>query len=164
MTPVRERMANRTGTMRDGAGSRRKGEDADGAVKSGASSANSRGLFRGSRSARAAETWSCADVALKQRRNSCAMSSEERRDVTSRAWAAPHTLVLVVAHSRGARAYPPGDRPHTEGLKARKEQLLRTAYLTAARSDADVVNHLARRIVEGQGKLAGAQAAAAPKK
>ena len=48
----------------------------------------------------------------------------------------------------------------TEGLKARKEQLLRTAYLTAARTDADVVNYLARRIVEGQGKLPGGQAAA----
>jgi hypothetical protein len=38
-------------------------------------------------------------------------------------------------------------------LKGRKEQLLRTAYLSAARGDADVVNHAARRVVESQGKV-----------
>jgi len=36
-------------------------------------------------------------------------------------------------------------------LKSRKEQLLRTAYLTAIRSDANVVNYEARRIVESKG-------------
>ena len=41
----------------------------------------------------------------------------------------------------------------TQGLKGRKEQLLRTAYLAAARADADVVNYQARRVVEAQGKL-----------
>ena len=41
----------------------------------------------------------------------------------------------------------------TGALKTRKEQLLRTAYLSAARSDADVVNYLARRVVEAQGKM-----------
>ena len=78
-----------------------------------------------------------------------------------------HTLVLVVAHEPAGQrdlSTPGVSDRITEGLKARKEQLLRTAYLTAARSDADVVNYLARRIVEGQGKLSGAQAAAAPKK
>lgn len=35
-------------------------------------------------------------------------------------------------------------------LRGRKEQLLRTAYLTAARTDADVVNYLARRVVASQ--------------
>jgi len=49
----------------------------------------------------------------------------------------------------------------TEALKGRKEQLLRTAYLTAARTDAQIVNYLARRVVDGQGKL---PAAAAPAK
>jgi hypothetical protein len=38
-------------------------------------------------------------------------------------------------------------------LRARKEQLLRAAYLTAAQSDARVTNYLARRIVESKGKL-----------
>jgi hypothetical protein len=41
----------------------------------------------------------------------------------------------------------------TETLRARKEQLLRAAYLTAVRSDAKVVNYLARRLVESQGKV-----------
>ena len=41
----------------------------------------------------------------------------------------------------------------TQTLKTRKEQLLRTAYLSAARGDADVVNHIARRLVASQGKL-----------
>jgi hypothetical protein len=43
----------------------------------------------------------------------------------------------------------------TETLRARKEQLLRTAYLTAMQTDADVTNHLARRLVESQGTLPG---------
>jgi hypothetical protein len=37
-------------------------------------------------------------------------------------------------------------------LRARREQLLRTPYLTAARTDAQLVNYLARRVVESQGK------------
>jgi hypothetical protein len=76
-------------------------------------------------------------------------------------------LVLVVAHEPAGQrdlSTPGVSDRITEGLKARKEQLLRAAYLTAARSDADVVNYLARRVVEGQGKLAGAQPAAEPKK
>jgi parvulin-like peptidyl-prolyl isomerase len=71
-----------------------------------------------------------------------------------------HTLVLVVAHEQAGQrdlSTPGVSDRITEGLKARKEQLLRTAYLTAARTDADVVNYLAKRIVEGQGKLPGAQ-------
>ena len=73
-----------------------------------------------------------------------------------------HTLVLVVAHEQAGQrdlSTPGVNDRITEALKARKEQVLRAAYLTAARSDADVVNHLARRIVEGQGKLPGATAA-----
>jgi peptidyl-prolyl cis-trans isomerase SurA len=38
-------------------------------------------------------------------------------------------------------------------LRSRREQLLRTAYLSALRNDAVVVNHLARRLVESQGKM-----------
>jgi len=76
-----------------------------------------------------------------------------------------HTLVLVVAHEQAGQrdlsTAGVSDRI-TEALKARKEQLLRAAYLTAARNDADVVNYLAKRLVEGQGKLASTQAAAPP--
>ena len=76
-----------------------------------------------------------------------------------------HTLVLVVAHEQAGQrdlSTPGVSDRITEALKARKEQLLRAAYLTDARTDADVVNHLAHRIVEGQGKLPGAAAATAP--
>jgi peptidyl-prolyl cis-trans isomerase SurA len=69
-----------------------------------------------------------------------------------------HTLVLVVAHE------PAGQRDLsvqavrdniTAALRGRKEQLLRAAYLTAVQSDARIVNHLARRLVESQGKVPG---------
>lgn len=67
-----------------------------------------------------------------------------------------YTLVLVIAHEQaGERGLStPGVKDGiTQTLKDRKEQLLRTAYLSAARNDAVVVNHVARRIVEGNGKL-----------
>lgn len=66
-----------------------------------------------------------------------------------------HTLVLVVAMEE------PGQRDLktagvkdgiAQSLKQKREQLLRTAYLTAARADAAVVNYLARQIVSAQGK------------
>jgi peptidyl-prolyl cis-trans isomerase SurA len=71
-----------------------------------------------------------------------------------------YTLVLVVAREpAGQRDLSmPGVKERTsETLRARKEQLLRTAYLTALRTDADVTNHLARRLVEGQGKMPSLQ-------
>ena len=48
------------------------------------------------------------------------------------------------------------------GLKSRKEQLVRTAYLTAVRTDAKVVNYAARRLLEGNGKLPGLGLATPP--
>lgn len=66
-----------------------------------------------------------------------------------------HTIVLVVAHETpGQRdlSMPAVRENITTTLRGRKEQLLRTAYLTAARTDADVVNYLARHLVESQGK------------
>jgi hypothetical protein len=44
----------------------------------------------------------------------------------------------------------------TRTLRGRKEQLLRTAYLTAIRSDAQVTNYLARRLVESKGAMPAA--------
>jgi peptidyl-prolyl cis-trans isomerase SurA len=44
----------------------------------------------------------------------------------------------------------------TATLRGRREQLLRTAYVEAARNNATVVNHLARRLVESQGRLSSA--------
>jgi peptidyl-prolyl cis-trans isomerase SurA len=67
-----------------------------------------------------------------------------------------HTIVLLVAkEAAGQRdlSVPAVREGITNTLRGRKEQLLRTAYLTAARSDASVVNHLARRLVESQGNM-----------
>jgi parvulin-like peptidyl-prolyl isomerase len=67
-----------------------------------------------------------------------------------------HTLVLVVAHEKAGQRdlSTPGVREQiTNTLRGRKEQLLRAAYLTSARTDAAVVNHLARRVVESLGKM-----------
>ncbi len=67
-----------------------------------------------------------------------------------------YTVVLIIAHEQaGERGLStPGVRDGiTSTLKGRKEQLLQTAYLSAARGDAEVVNHAARRVVESQGKV-----------
>ena len=67
-----------------------------------------------------------------------------------------HTLVLVVAHETAGQRdlSTPGVKDKVlEGLKTRKEQLLRAAYLTSLRNDAAVVNYLAKRLVEGKGQM-----------
>ena len=67
-----------------------------------------------------------------------------------------HTIVLVVAREAAGQrdlSVPAVRENITGALRSRKEQLLRTAYLSAARSDADVVNYLARRVVDAQGKV-----------
>jgi peptidyl-prolyl cis-trans isomerase SurA len=74
-------------------------------------------------------------------------------------------LLLVVAHEQaGQRELSmPGVREGiSEQLRGRKEQLLRAAYLTAVRSDAQVVNYLARRLVESNGAAMPAAPLAAP--
>ena len=74
-----------------------------------------------------------------------------------------HTIVLVVAHEPAGQrdlSMPAVRESITGTLRARREQLLRAAYLTAVRSDAKVVNHLARRLVESQGKMPSLQPAA----
>ncbi len=85
--------------------------------------------------------------------------------VTVASMGGAHTLVLVVSHEQpGQRdlSTPGVNDRISAGLKGRKEQLLRTAFLTAARTDADVVNYLARRIVETQGKMSAQAAPAKP--
>jgi len=65
-----------------------------------------------------------------------------------------YTLVLVVAHEQAGQRdlSTPGIKDRiSETLRSRKEQLFRAAYLTAARSDANVTNYLARRLVESKG-------------
>jgi peptidyl-prolyl cis-trans isomerase SurA len=67
-----------------------------------------------------------------------------------------HTIVLLVAHEQAGQrdlTTPAVREGITSTLRGRKEQLLRAAYLTSVRSDAKVVNYLARRLTESQGKL-----------
>jgi peptidyl-prolyl cis-trans isomerase SurA len=85
--------------------------------------------------------------------------------VTVASMGGAHTLVLVVSQETAGQrdlSTPGVSDRITEALKARKEQLLRAAFLTAARTDADVVNHLARRIVETQGKVSAQAPAPKP--
>jgi parvulin-like peptidyl-prolyl isomerase len=68
-----------------------------------------------------------------------------------------HTVVLVLAkEAPGQRdlSTPEVRSRITARLRATKEQLLRSAYLTTARTEADVVNLIARRIVESSGRPA----------
>lgn len=67
-----------------------------------------------------------------------------------------HILVLVAAHeAAGQRDLDtPGVKDRISGmLRGQREQVLRAAYLSAARNDAKVTNHLARRLVESNGLL-----------
>ncbi len=67
-----------------------------------------------------------------------------------------HTLVLLVKKEEAGQRdlNTPGVREQlTNTLKQRKEQLLRTAFLSAARNDATVVNAMARRVLESPDKL-----------
>jgi parvulin-like peptidyl-prolyl isomerase len=66
-----------------------------------------------------------------------------------------YALVLVVGREQAGQRDPSSQAVHeqiSQLLRSRREQLLRTAYLTTARNDAQVVNYLARRLVESGGK------------
>lgn len=78
-----------------------------------------------------------------------------------------YTLVLVIAHEQAGQRdlSTPGVRDRiTQTLKSRREQLLRAAYLTAVRSDATVVNYLARQLVEAKGIATPTLLPAAPRR
>jgi peptidyl-prolyl cis-trans isomerase SurA len=67
-----------------------------------------------------------------------------------------HTIVAVIAHEPAGQrevSNPQVRESISTTLKTRREQLLRTAYLTQARAEAKVENYLARRLVETQGKM-----------
>jgi peptidyl-prolyl cis-trans isomerase SurA len=75
-----------------------------------------------------------------------------------------HTLVLVVAHEQAGQRdlSTPGVKDGiSQTLRARKEQVLRTAYLSKLRSDAKVEHLLARRLVDAKGVLEPEQRAGA---
>jgi peptidyl-prolyl cis-trans isomerase SurA len=64
------------------------------------------------------------------------------------------TIVLVVGREAAGQRdlTTPGLKDQiTTTLKARKEGLLRAAYLTSLRSDASITNYLARRVVQAKG-------------
>jgi peptidyl-prolyl cis-trans isomerase SurA len=66
-----------------------------------------------------------------------------------------YTLVFVVAHEQAGQRdlSTAGMRDDiTQTLKARKEQLVRTAYLTVVRGDAKIDNRFAHQVLEGKGK------------
>jgi peptidyl-prolyl cis-trans isomerase SurA len=70
-----------------------------------------------------------------------------------------HTILFVVSREPAGQRdlSTPGVRDRiVAGLRAGREQLMRAAYIAAARSDAKVTNYLARRVVENQGRSAGA--------
>ena len=72
-------------------------------------------------------------------------------------------IVYLVAQERAGQRdlSTPGVKDQiTNTLRSRKEQLLRNAYLTVARTDAHIENYLARRVVDAQGKLPDLQSAA----
>jgi peptidyl-prolyl cis-trans isomerase SurA len=66
-----------------------------------------------------------------------------------------HTIVYVLTREPAGQRdlSTPGVRDRiTATLRGRREQLLRAAYLTSLRSDAEIVNYLARQLVQSQGK------------
>jgi len=67
-----------------------------------------------------------------------------------------HTIVLVVAKDSAGQKdlSTPGVKDAiSQGLRNRREQLQRAAFLGSIRNDAVVVNVIAKRLVESQGKL-----------
>ncbi|MGE3959703.1 MAG: peptidylprolyl isomerase [Vicinamibacterales bacterium] len=64
-------------------------------------------------------------------------------------------VALVDKQAKGQRdlSMPEVKEGIASTLKGRREQLLRAAYVESIRNRATVVNHLARRLVEGQGKM-----------
>jgi len=70
-------------------------------------------------------------------------------------------LKLIAKESAGQRELsdPQVQNSIRETLRNRKEQLLRVAYLSAARDESHVVNYLARQVLESAGKLPAGETA-----
>lgn len=67
-----------------------------------------------------------------------------------------HTILLVVGKETAGQkdlSMPEVKEAITANLRGRRDQVMRAAYLTALRNDAVVVNHLADRLVQAQGKM-----------
>jgi len=66
-----------------------------------------------------------------------------------------HTFVYVIAREEAGQrdlSHPAVKDAITSGIRERREQTLRAAYIAAARNEITVVNHLARMIVETGGR------------
>jgi peptidyl-prolyl cis-trans isomerase SurA len=74
-------------------------------------------------------------------------------------------VALAEKQTKGQRDLnTPGVKDAIAGnIKSRREQLLRAAYLETTRNRAAIVNHLARRIVDGQGAVPPSLALSRPK-
>jgi peptidyl-prolyl cis-trans isomerase SurA len=67
-----------------------------------------------------------------------------------------HTFVFVIAREDAGQrdlSHPVVKETITNAIREQREQVLRAAYLAAARNDIDVVNHLARIVVDAGGQL-----------
>lgn len=67
-----------------------------------------------------------------------------------------HTFVFVMAREDAGQrdlSHPAVKDAIANGIREQREQLLRAAYIAAARNDIDVVNHLARMVVDAGGRL-----------
>jgi peptidyl-prolyl cis-trans isomerase SurA len=67
-----------------------------------------------------------------------------------------YTVVVVIAKDSAGQktlATPGVKEAIVQGLRDRREQVLRSAYLSTLRNDAVVVNLIARRLVESRGKM-----------
>jgi peptidyl-prolyl cis-trans isomerase SurA len=64
-------------------------------------------------------------------------------------------LLLIAKEAAGQRQFTDAQVQQAirDALRTRKEQLLRSAYLTSARDESHVQNYLARQILESSGKL-----------
>lgn len=85
-----------------------------------------------------------------------AVLKAEPGTVTSVSNGGVQTIVLMAGREAAGQRDPsmPEVREGiTQTLRSRREQLLRTAYLTTIRNEAVVVNYLARRLIESQGKV-----------
>jgi peptidyl-prolyl cis-trans isomerase SurA len=75
-----------------------------------------------------------------------------------------HTIVLVVGKDTAGQkdpSMPEVKQAISQGLRNRREQLLRAAFLGSVRSDAVVVNVIAKRLVESKGQMPSVIPAAA---
>ena len=74
-----------------------------------------------------------------------------------------YTVMVVLAKDPAGQkdlSMPEVKQAITEGLRSRREQLLRTAFLGALRNGAVVENLIAKRLLESQGKMPGVAPAA----